>query len=467
MSFWRRLFGREAAPARALDGDDAAEPRADADAGTPARDTDARSLAGAPLPDRRRRDAPSPEQASERELLRRLAAVERPDGASAFEALTALRGATDTVREAAVLDAVVAGLEAAAPTPALEPVRVAAAALLSQRGHGDRALAVADRCHGAEGMLLASDLAAARGELARALGTIERVLARAYDLPGARERHARWSAQLGRAPGDRSTGRDAPTAVRASTPSVGFRLLREVARGGAGTVYEAEDELLGRRLALKMFHGGAAARAAILREARVTARLAGPGVVRLFDADAEAGWIASEWIALGSLRDLLHAGRVGEVLPLERWLPALARALSRVHGAGLVHADLKPSNVLFRQADEPLLGDFGSAGAPGAAERGGTAGFLSPERIAGAAADARDDVYAFGRILEDVLAAADARAESCGDPDATRVAPDRAARLRRLVELCLGSERPADGAALLEALAHLAPSQRLAGESPR
>ncbi|MCC6524762.1 MAG: serine/threonine protein kinase [Polyangiaceae bacterium] len=450
MSWWRRLFGRE--PARAPDVLETVEPGADADVDTPARDADvdtpARDAgARALVPDPRPRDAASPEDVAERELLRRLAAVERPDGASALEALTALRGATDTVREAAVLDAVVAGLEAAAPTPALEPVRVAAAALLSLRGHGDRALGVAGGCHGAEGMLLASDLAAARGELARALGTIERVLARAYDLPGARERHARWSAQLGRARGDRSTGRDAPTAVRPSAPAVGFRLLREVARGGAGTVYEAEDELLGRRLALKMFHGGAAAREAILREARLTARLAGPGVVRLFDADAEAGWIASEWVALGSLRDLLQAGRVAEVLPLEGWLPALARALARVHGAGLVHADLKPSNVLFRQLDEPLLGDFGSARTPGAEERGGTAGFLSPERIAGAPADARDDVYAFGRILEDVLAAADAR-----------VVPDRAARLHRLVALCLGSERPADGPALVAALAHLAPA---------
>src|SRR5262249_23658492 len=140
------------------------------------------------------------------------------------------------------------------------------------------------------GLVLAADLYASSGQLARAVGTIERVLARDLTAPGARERHRRWCAALGyaRAPANRL---DEVTVVAPATKTGSFRLLREVARGGAGAVYEAEDELLGRRIAFKVYHGRGRDRALLEREARTAVALAGAGILRVYDADPGEGWV--------------------------------------------------------------------------------------------------------------------------------------------------------------------------------
>src|SRR5439155_17105243 len=91
------------------------------------------------------------------------------------------------------------------------------------------------------------------------------------------------------------------------------------------------------------------------------------------------------------------------VLPIERWALPLAAALARVLAARWVHHDVKPANVLFAAADRPLLADFGSARLAGEPSPPGSLGYVSPERLAGRASDPRDDVFGFGRLLEDVL----------------------------------------------------------------
>jgi serine/threonine-protein kinase len=306
--------------------------------------------------------------------------------------------------------------------------------MLAARGEVPRALELLARASTPEALLLTADLAASVGELPRAIGAIERVLARQIDTPGARERHARWVEALG---GGRKPTRhlDEATVVTSRTTQGPYRLLREVARGGAGTVYEAEDELLGRRIAFKVYHGEGADRAAVEREIRLFAKLTGRGVARVFDADPSQGWMALEWIPRGSLRDLLRVGRTEDLVPLERWARPLAVALARVHREGLVHGDVKPANVLLREADDPVLTDFGITRPAGEAQAGGSAGYLSPERLARAPASPLDDVYGFGRIVEDVL-------ERCVDP--------RAAYWREVVVACVGpaSHRPMDGAQL-------------------
>src|SRR5690606_21384777 len=117
------------------------------------------------------------------------------------------------------------------------------------------------------------------------------------------------------------------------------------------------------------------------------------------------------------------------------------RALARIHGHGYVHADVKPGNVLLRQLHEPVLGDLGIARPIGAPAEGGSPGYVSPERLAGRASDPRDDVYGFGRVIEDVLV----RLE--GAP------PEELAPWRSLALRCIGPDdaRPADGADLLRA----------------
>jgi serine/threonine-protein kinase len=178
----------------------------------------------------------------------------------------------------------------------------------------------------------------------------------------------------------------------------------------------------------------------LLHEARVAVALAGPGVVRVFDVEPQQGWLAMEWAPLGALR-----ARLGE--PLERWVPPLAAALARVHAAGWVHHDVKPANVLLRVVEEPLLTDLGTARRVGEPSPPGSMGYVSPERLAGRASDPRDDVYGFGRILEDAL---DARRS----PEASHTGPadaERYARWRALASACTGPDggRPRDGADLV------------------
>jgi serine/threonine-protein kinase len=397
----------------------------------PARRSDPPPDQGAPIDTR---DLPAP--------VKRLGKLGLPDGPTLDEAIAILRQVRGTVVEAAAVAEVLRGGQRVLP----EPVRVACADILAARGDEASALRVLEGVSSTPGLVLAADLYASSGQLARAVGTIERVLARDLDAPGARERHQRWSAALGyvRGPARRL---DEATIVSAASGAAGapFRLLREVARGGAGTVYEAEDELLGRKIAFKVYHARGQDRELLAREARSAAALAGPGILRVFDADPAEGWLALEWIARGSVRDVFRTGDLAVLAPVGRWARPLARALARVHAAGLVHADVKPANVLLRQPNDPVLGDFGSARPIGAAAEGGSAGYLSPERLAGRGSDPRDDVYGYGRALEDVLHRLD---EAGVDPG-----PDGEA-FRALALAAIGPDegRPADGAELVRRL---------------
>jgi serine/threonine-protein kinase len=267
------------------------------------------------------------------------------------------------------------------------------------------------------------------------MAVVERVLLRDLDHPGARDRHRRWRALLGL--GEHAPKPDPAFATMAtSRPEAPFLLLREVARGGSAAVYEAEDRELGRRVALKVYHRPDRDRAQLLHEARVAAALVGPGIVRVFDADPDQGWLALEWAPMGALRERIRAV-APELLPLEGWTLPLAAALARVHAAGWVHHDVKPANVLFRSVQVPILGDFGSARRAGEPSPPGSLGYVSPERLAGRPSDPRDDVYGFGRVLEDAL-------EALGDAE-------QKARYRALVAACLGKDegRPANGGALV------------------
>ncbi|NUP10303.1 MAG: protein kinase [Polyangiaceae bacterium] len=360
-------------------------------------------------------------------------------GPTEEEALAALQAARGGEDEGRVLGAILA------PRHELgEALSVACAGVLVARGEEDRAIDVLGPCSSAPALMLLSDLCAARGETARALGAIERVLARDLAAPGAIERHARLLRTIG-APAAPARRLDEATMVGSAPTDTPFRIEREVARGGAGSVYEAFDELLGRKVAFKVYHGGGEDRAALEREVRLAAKFAGPGVVRVLDASAQAGWVALEWAAQGSLRDWIRSGRATELLPIGAWALPLAHALARIHRAGFVHADVKPTNVLLQSPSAPLLSDFGIARAVGTRSSGGSAGYLSPERLSGAPASFADDVYGFGRTVEDVLAAA---------------GPGQSPALEPLLRACLGpaASRPESGARLVELLAPLGKS---------
>ena len=425
MSFWRRWFGDDDARAATATTADGAQATAAEDA-------------NAPRP-------PTAERDAELEALAaQLGRLGQADGPSSTDALRTLRSFDRDPNQPRLVRAVARALGAAeaSQTAAFAPVRLVCARLLDEQGQSARALELVGNVPTREAMMLAADLHARRGDLARAVSTIERVLVRDIDTPGARERHRRWCQQLGHATREPTAEQADATVITPAAQTANVRLLREVSRGGAGTIYEAEDALLGRRLAYKIYHRGEAEHAQIRREARTAIALRGPGVIRIYDADPSAGWLASEWCAEGSLRDRLLPERAAELLPVHRWLVPLLTALCRVHEAGWVHSDLKPANVLFRRIDDPVLIDFGVC--LRTAERGvaGTPGYLAPERLAGDAADPRDDVYAVGRIIEDVLEVVDGEnAEALS-------------QLAKVALSCLGAaeHRPADAGALLELL---------------
>jgi serine/threonine-protein kinase len=125
------------------------------------------------------------------------------------------------------------------------------------------------------------------------------------------------------------------------------------------------------------------------------------------------------------------------------FLRGLARTLSRVHADGWVHADVKPANVLIGAGGVPILSDFGIAVREKEASLGGSAGFLSPERLAGAPLDPSDDIYGFGRIVEDAAL----KEVELGGPSTWN-------GFRPLAERCMAPRpsRPANGHALLELL---------------
>jgi hypothetical protein len=354
-------------------------------------------------------------------------------GPSEDEALRLFAAARVTSHEGLAIDRLMQA-HARSPLPARLAIAIASAML----DRGDRAsardLLAATRDQGA--LLLLADLLAEDGDFAGAVATIERVLVRDLDLPGARERRIAWRARLGLSEASRRADPAAET-VAVPRPRAPFDLVREIGRGGAGVVYAATDRELGRPVALKMYHRPDRDRAQLLHEARVATALEGPGVVRVFDIEPEEGWLALEWAPYGALRDLLRKADATILTPLDRWLPSLARALARVHAAGWVHHDVKPANVLVAGGPEPWLSDFGNARRAGEPSPPGSFGYVSPERLAGRPSDPRDDVYALGRVIEDVLA--------------VPVDHGDAARWMGIAARCVGGSdtRPRDGEAIV------------------
>jgi hypothetical protein len=381
-----------------------------------------------------------PSRSESIERLLKVGAVGAADAITEDEALALLRSLRATPDEGRA----VAELAARRRLRPLPPrLNLALASAFADRGETTEALEVLSTDASSPALLFAADLHADRGALPAALALTERVLSRDLDHPGARERHRRWLGALGLSRDPTRNPRGDDHTIVARDPDAPFILLREVARGGAGAVYEAEDRELGRRVALKVYHQPARDRAQLTHEARVATALAGPGITRVFDADPDHGWIAIEWAARGALRTALRSGaNVGDVLlPLDRWLVPLAETLARTHASGWVHLDVKPANVLLDSAGRPLLADFGIARRAGEVSPAGSLGYVAPERLAGGAAAFTDDVFGFGRLLEDVL-------------DALGTHADVVDRFRPLAAACTGplEARPRSAAAVVTRL---------------
>jgi eukaryotic-like serine/threonine-protein kinase len=365
--------------------------------------------------------------------LARLARIGEPGGPTEEEALAAFAALRGTVDEARAVEQL-ARLARMRPLP--EALLLRLGATLLDRGEPLGAQKILETATSPPALVLLADIAERRGDLPNALALIERVLLKDLDHPGARERHRRWRSHLGFEAPQKPIAAGATVVAR--EPDAPFDLLREVGRGGAAAVYQAVDRELGRHVALKVYHHPERDRHQLAHEARVAVQLEGTGIVRVFDLDPDHGWIALEWSPHGSLRDHVRARETARLLPIERWAVPLATALAHVHGAGWVHHDVKPANVILSRTHAAILTDFGTARRIGEPPPPGSLGYISPERMRGRPSDPRDDVYGFGRILEDVL-------DVVGDARAT-------ARYRPLATACTGPDqaRPEVGATLLD-----------------
>src|SRR6266851_5779693 len=175
-----------------------------------------------------------------------------------------------------------------------------------------------------------------------------------------------------------------------------YRDPERAAGGGMGDVYRASDATLGRTVAIKLLPDRYVADEEMLRrfrrEALAAARLSGgPNTVTVYDVGEWQGrpFIVMEYLAGGSLQDLLHregAQPPGRALA---WLAQAAAALDHAHANGVVHRDVKPANLLLDRDGQVHVADFGIASAAGLASMTqtgtvlGTAGYLAPEQAEG------------------------------------------------------------------------------------
>lgn len=188
-----------------------------------------------------------------------------------------------------------------------------------------------------------------------------------------------------------------------------YTLRSEVGRGGAGVVWLAFDEALGRQVALKRIPiGDERAEGRAWREARLAASLHHPHLVAMYDVveDDDHLWLVMEFVPGGTLRDSITqagsydpdaAGRVGL---------QIADGLAYAHVAGVVHRDVKPSNILLTATGQAKLADFGIARGAAfdatATQTGvvnGSPAYLAPEVAAGGPATALSDSWSLGATL--------------------------------------------------------------------
>ncbi|HEY3410896.1 MAG TPA: serine/threonine-protein kinase [Propionicimonas sp.] len=254
-----------------------------------------------------------------------------------------------------------------------------------------------------------------------------------------------------------------------------YRLIRHLASGGMGEVWQAVDQRLRRRVAVKTLHPRTApqtsARGSLRAEAAHLAQVSHPNVLTVHDFGEDRG---REFLVL----ELVEGPTLAEVVAREGPLDAecvrvvllqLAGALEAAHTAGIVHRDVKPANVILHADGTVRLSDFGIAGRVGSelvAEVGevlGTTHYLSPEQALGDAVTASSDLYSLGVLAHELLSGR--KPFDKGSPIATALAhvtevpPDLPAgtpdELATIVASCLAKDprdRPASAGTIRGAL---------------
>ncbi|MHC4480197.1 MAG: serine/threonine-protein kinase [Planctomycetota bacterium] len=244
----------------------------------------------------------------------------------------------------------------------------------------------------------------------------------------------------------------------------GFEIEGEIGRGGMGVVYRVRQVSLDREVALKVLRPALEPESGLVErfraEAQAGSRISHPNLVEVYDVGCEGGrhYIAMELVEGESLASLIRReGSMG--YPRAAAITSqMATALGALHGVGVVHRDVKPSNVLLGGEGVVKLGDFGVAllqqgggAVTGEGMTVGTAHYMSPEQARGEELDGRSDIYALGVVLyelltghvpfggEGVVGVMRAHGEAAV-PSIRRERPDVPERLVEVVNRCLSKE---------------------------
>ena len=193
-----------------------------------------------------------------------------------------------------------------------------------------------------------------------------------------------------------------------------YEVLRLLGSGGMGTVYEARDPVLERRVAVKVLAADLARQAELrerfLREAQAAGRLRHPNIVQVYDVGESNGrlFLAMEFVAGSDLE------RIIQDVPLSiEWkldlLRQVCEGLGHAHKHGVIHRDVKPANIRVTPTGDVKIMDFGIAllqSATSLTKRGlvlGSVHYISPEQVEGRPVDARADVFSVGAIAFELL----------------------------------------------------------------
>lgn len=305
----------------------------------------------------------------------------------------------------------------------------------------------------------------------------------AEDTSGNRGERFRWPWQRQRRAPSHDEGAPTLSPDRSTILVGGFPIVRTFAHGALGELHLASDPATGLPIALKTvrFQGSELTRDRFLRETASIGRLQHPNIVATYAAGIEGqgsaatGWIAMEWVN-GS--DLSRYTRPSRLLPEPVVLDIAAAAadgLAHAHEQGVVHRDIKPTNVLFNQSTGQVkIADFGCAHLSDA-ERSrsgliiGSPAYMAPEQLSGVGVGPRTDLYALGVLMFQLLTGelpfdhpsmgqtlAAIAAEPA--PALNHLRDDLPAALCELIDRLLAKsadDRPADGSELARELRQL------------
>ncbi len=194
-----------------------------------------------------------------------------------------------------------------------------------------------------------------------------------------------------------------------------YRIVREIGSGAMGSVYEAVDTVVERRVAIKMLRAEIARQPELVSrfrsEAVTQGRLSHPNIAMLhtFFREGDDYYIVMEFVSGQSLESIIQRSKGLELPTSIRIMEQILDGLYHAHCAGILHRDIKPSNILVTADERVKLTDFGIARLLGSSRMTrtghiiGTLEYMAPERIKGDESDLRSDLYSAGIVLYEMV----------------------------------------------------------------